>query len=214
MPDIDAPNVLTNAATAGRVSLLGIALCCPAAPGLGCGIAAKPVLGSIARVPSVRSVWLNRCGTMLAVEWQDPHGPSNVDAVVAQVAAHGLHVDVLHHDAHDAAPARLELASEWVEQADLDRLSAQEARVIAQRLARRLDARRPLGEGTRTRLTKALEGAAACVLFGPPTPVDSVLFERLTSALRDAARSVLDSDVLDDFGAALALGHRPVADEH
>lgn len=214
MLDNDTTRVLTEAAAAGRVRFLSIPLCCPAAPGLGCGIAAKPVLGSIATMSSVRRVWLNRAGTTLAVEWQDLPRPANIDTVVAHAASHGMRASVLHDDAYDAARSSLGVPGEWVEQADLDRLSAQEARVIAQRLARRLDAKRPLDEVTRTRLTEALKGAAARVLFGPPTPVDSVLFERLTSALRDAARSVLDSDVLDDFEAALALGHRPVADEH
>src|SRR5215471_14840387 len=42
---------------------------CPAAPAIGCGSHAKPILLQLERDASVREAWLNRRGTMVAVVW-------------------------------------------------------------------------------------------------------------------------------------------------
>src|SRR5262249_48913282 len=51
------------------VSMFEVPWVCPAAPAIGCGSHAKPILLQLERNPSVREAWLNRQGTMVAVVW-------------------------------------------------------------------------------------------------------------------------------------------------
>src|SRR5215467_10559444 len=51
------------------VSVFQVGWQCPAAPAIGCGSHAKPVLLKLQADPSVREAWLNRQGTMVAVVW-------------------------------------------------------------------------------------------------------------------------------------------------
>src|SRR5439155_179234 len=46
-------------------------LVCPAAPLIGCGSAAKPILLELERDPHVSEAWLNRPGTNIAVIWKE-----------------------------------------------------------------------------------------------------------------------------------------------
>jgi copper chaperone CopZ len=55
------------ATTADRVSLFKVSLQCPAAPQIGCGSAAKPILLNLERQPAMGEAWLNRAGTMIPV---------------------------------------------------------------------------------------------------------------------------------------------------
>src|SRR5204862_6491220 len=49
------------------VSFYRVQLVCPAAPQIGCGSAAKPLLLELERQPGVAEAWLNRTGTILAI---------------------------------------------------------------------------------------------------------------------------------------------------
>src|SRR5258708_13713204 len=46
-------------------------LVCNAAPTIGCGSRAKPLLLEMEKNPAVKEAWLNRSGTMLAIVWKD-----------------------------------------------------------------------------------------------------------------------------------------------
>jgi hypothetical protein len=73
----------TVVTTADRISLFKVPLQCPAAPQIGCGSAAKPILLELERETGVAEAWLNRVGTTLAVVWKpklDAQTRSNVVA--------------------------------------------------------------------------------------------------------------------------------------
>src|SRR5262245_40696031 len=44
---------------------------CPAAPEIGCGSLAKPILLELERVSGIKEAWLNRAGTQLAIVWSE-----------------------------------------------------------------------------------------------------------------------------------------------
>src|SRR6266446_10250505 len=71
------------ASTAEEISLFKVPLVCPAAPQIGCGSAAKPILLELERDSSVSEAWLNRAGTKIALVWKPG---SNAEAR-AKVAA-------------------------------------------------------------------------------------------------------------------------------
>src|SRR5882757_2053493 len=58
------------AATPDRISVFKVPLVCPAAPGIGCGSASKPILLDLERQPGVLEAWLNRAGTIISVVWK------------------------------------------------------------------------------------------------------------------------------------------------
>ena len=52
------------------VSFYEVPLACPAARGLGCGSAAKPVLQALEKKGSIQEAWLDHSGTTLAIVWK------------------------------------------------------------------------------------------------------------------------------------------------
>jgi len=53
------------------ISFFNVPLVCNAAPTIGCGSRAKPVLTSFEKSPNVKEAWLNREGTTVAVVWKN-----------------------------------------------------------------------------------------------------------------------------------------------
>src|SRR5712691_5910991 len=60
----------SNTPPPDRVSLFKVPLQCLAAPQIGCGTRAKPILLELKRNSSVSEAWLNRAGTRIAVVWK------------------------------------------------------------------------------------------------------------------------------------------------
>src|SRR6059036_3141492 len=60
----------TAAVTADRISVFKVPLVCPAAPQIGCGSAAKPILLDLEKQPGVLQAWLNHAGTIISVIWK------------------------------------------------------------------------------------------------------------------------------------------------
>src|SRR5258708_16867020 len=58
-------------ATGLAITFYKTPLVCNAAPTIGCGSRAKPVLLEMEKNPAVKEAWLNRSGTMLAIVWKD-----------------------------------------------------------------------------------------------------------------------------------------------
>jgi hypothetical protein len=65
-----------------RVSLFQVPLQCPAAPEIGCGSKAKPILAALERDSTITEAWLNKAGTVLAVVGAENSTPeSRIKAV-------------------------------------------------------------------------------------------------------------------------------------
>src|SRR5260370_41887304 len=76
---------------------------------------------------------------MLAVIWTHSTGATERQSVLAAVAeTHSVSIDELDAAARDAALAGFRAGAGWRQGTDVDQLSAQEARVIADRLLRRV----------------------------------------------------------------------------
>src|SRR6266571_6802234 len=63
-----------GAAKPDEISVFKAPLVCPAAPQIGCGSAAKPILLDLEHQPGVLEAWLNRAGTKIAVVWRSEFG--------------------------------------------------------------------------------------------------------------------------------------------
>src|SRR6266699_912330 len=130
--------------TPDRISVFKVPLVCPAAPQIGCGSASKPILLDLEKQPGVLEAWLNRAGTIIAVVWK-----LESDAETRSKAATGLKEDratELRGDSRDKAVQDFLSGKGWYHGVDVDRLSEEEADIIAARLVRWVQAKSSLAE--------------------------------------------------------------------
>ena len=118
-----------------RVSFFEVPLECGAAEGLGCGSAAKPILTELTGSSEIADARINYAGTVLAVVWKEPAAQKDGD-VEALFDRNRSSAAVLRGDAREKALKQYR-SDRWYAAADVDRLSEQEARVIASRLVNR-----------------------------------------------------------------------------
>src|SRR5712692_1838666 len=121
-----------SAATPDRISVFKAPLICPAAPQIGCGSASKPILLDLERQPEVLEAWLNRAGTRVAVVWKPDAGAAARQKVVAELKED--HLIELDGKPREETVTDFLAGKQWYHGADVDRLSDEEAGIIAARL--------------------------------------------------------------------------------
>jgi hypothetical protein len=206
-----APN--TAALTPDRISVFKAPLVCPAAPQIGCGGASKPILLDLERQPGVFEAWLNRAGTLIAVVWKPDANAEARGHVAAELKED--RATEMQGTSRDEAVKDFLSGKGWYHAADVDRLSEEEADVIAARLVRWVQARTGLpkdkAEGMQRAfsdlLRKDLTGQSARQNQKPP---------RLTDVARDYLNpeqiKVLKEAIKDE--QAIENGERPVPSEN
>jgi hypothetical protein len=151
------------------VSVYQVPWRCPAALQIGCGSHAKPILLQLEQIPGVSEAWLNRQGTALAVVWKaDAKRKSrrSVEKMLKEQKA-----SKLSGDAQAKALADLESGKGWYRGAEVNRLSEEEAGVIAARWVRRVQAKTTLTQEKAKGLRDALtEGLKKCLTGKTPMP--------------------------------------------
>src|SRR5262249_41095706 len=131
----DASGIGT-AITVDHISVFKVPLVCPAAPQIGCGSASKPILLDLEKQPGVLEAWLNRAGTIISVVWKPDSNAENRRNVVADLKEDSA-VEMQGTSRDEAVHAFLS-GKGWYHAADVDRLSEEEAGVIAARWVRRV----------------------------------------------------------------------------
>src|SRR5947207_5375757 len=145
------------AAPADRISVFKAPLVCPAARQIGCGSASKPILLDLEQQPGVLEAWLNRAGTRIAVVWKPESDASTRRKVVAELKEdHAIELD---GKPRDEAVNNFLSGKGWYRGADVDRLSEEEADVIAARLVRRVETKTALAKDKADGLQRALAEA-------------------------------------------------------
>ena len=182
---------------------------CPAALQIGCGSHAKPILMELEENPAVSEAWLNRQGTVMAVVWK-----SNAERKARKEAEKLLKAEKASRlRGKELAKAIKEFESKhgWYRGAEVDRLSEEEAGIIATRWVRRLQTKSTLSEeraeGLRATLTeelkKYLTGKAAM-----PESEEAQMLE-----LRRIASPFLDEEQLAMLKEAVGCGMRAMPNE-
>ena len=139
-------------------------LVCPAAPQIGCGSASKPILLDLEKQPGVLEAWLNRAGTRIAVVWKpdsDTETRRNVATDLQEDRATELDGKLRDETVADFLSGR-----GWYRGADVDRLSEEEAGVIAARWIRRVQTKTTLSKDKAEELQAALTNALRKKLTG------------------------------------------------
>ncbi len=145
-----------------RVTIFQTPLRCPAAPQIGCGSSAKPILLELEREPDISEAWLNRAGTLIAVVWKSNAKAEPLlaklqsQASAAGCCASRITVTELKGSARDTALKEFDSGG-WYRGKDVDRLSEEEAGVIAARVVRRVQAKAPLAAEKAQGLEQALK---------------------------------------------------------
>lgn len=198
-----------TAATADRISLFKVPLVCPAAPQIGCGGAAKPILLQLEREPGVIEAWLNRAGTRIAVVWKpesDAETRRNVAAKLKEDDAMEIQGNLRDESLKDFLSGK-----GWYRGADVNRLSEEEAGVIAARLVRWVQVKTALAKDKAEGLRHALEGTLRKDLTGEivgPNHLEDIAREYLDQEQIKILKEAIKDEV------AIENGERPVPSEN
>lgn len=204
-----------ESAPATPIEFYRVPLACEAAPDIGCGMRSKPILAALEAHPSIERACLDRTGTLLAVHWS-----SRVREELSIVSsAFGADECVCVEEVTTAPEraallARFQQRKDWYDRVALDQLSAEEARIIAERIMQRMASQVSLTTTTMTALTQRLAEACYDVLRNEAPGTRESREKRLMAAMLRAGRSHLDGDRLLALQAALSAGgHRPTEGE-
>ena len=196
------------AATPDRISVFKVPLVCPAAPQIGCGSASKPILLDLERQPGVLEAWLNRAGTIISVVWKPDSDAETRRNVTAELKED--HATELEGKSRDNAVKDFLSGKGWYRGADVDRLSEEEADIIAARLVRLVQAKTALPKDKAEELQHAFSDTLRKDLTGKSVG---------PNRLEDVAREYLDQEQIKILketikdGVAIENGERPVPKE-
>ena len=196
------------AATPDRISVFKVPLVCPAAPQIGCGSASKPILLDLERQPGVLEAWLNRAGTIISVVWKPDSDAETRRNVMAELKED--HATELEGKFRDNAVKDFLSGKGWYRGADVDRLSEEEADIIAARLVRWVQAKTALTKDKVEGLQRAFADTLRKDLTGKSVG---------PNRLEDVAREYLDQEQIKILKAAIKdevaieNGERPVPHE-
>jgi hypothetical protein len=108
------------------ITFYDIPLVCGAAPAIGCGSRAKPLLMDLERQSAIREAWLSRAGTIVAIVWSGPARTAEVARPVFE------RHEVQYKERRDDKPSSFRKKGSWFRGVEVDQLSQEEAREIAE----------------------------------------------------------------------------------
>ena len=108
------------------ITFYDIPLVCGAAPAIGCGSRAKPLLMDLEQQSTIREAWLSRAGTIVAIVWSGPARTAEVATPVFE------RHEVQYKERRDDKPSSFRKNMSWFRGAEVDQLSLEEAREIAE----------------------------------------------------------------------------------
>jgi hypothetical protein len=205
-----AANTATQLPTPDRVSVFKVSLQCLAAPEIGCGSASKPILLELERDPAVEQAWLNRAGTLIAVVWKSKPNAQTRQDLASRLRSAGCctrdaDINEVQGEARNQALKEFQSRQGWYRGADVDRLSEEEAGIIAARLVRRVEAKTTLAKDKAERLRDALaEALRKCFTEGGG---------QARLPVRQVAGDFLDEKQIAILEQAIDKGVRPLPGE-
>jgi hypothetical protein len=110
------------------ITFYDVPLMCRAAPSIGCGSRAKPLLIDLEQHIAIKEAWLNRTGTIVAIVWR---GRARTEEAAKPVfERHEIQFTERRNDKQTNRSFRAERG--WLCGAEVDRLSQEEAHEIAE----------------------------------------------------------------------------------
>ena len=197
----------TGLAPASTVSFFKVSLQCLAAPQIGCGSVSKPILLQLEKEQGVLEAWLNRAGTTIAVVWKPESDAEMLRNVTTELKeAHAMEIQ---GESRDEALKDFLSGKGWYRGADVDRLSEEEAGIIAARWVRRVQAKTILAKNKAEGLQRALSDSLRKDLTG-----ESTRQNQEPPQLEEVAHEYLDQDQVRFLSEAIEKGVRPLPNEN
>lgn len=193
--------------SSNQVRFYRVSLECPAAPKIGCGSAAKPILLDLERQSAIREAWLNREGTMIAVVPKDAASAKDQSHSTARVfTSHERDAKEITGAERDRIAQSFASHAGWLRGAQVDQLSMEEAGIIAERMLGRVQKKTPLAENQTSALRKAFKELIEARFIRNAGPSNSQEWHDKTL---EAARPLLDRQQLAALDDALRQGFHP-----
>jgi hypothetical protein len=197
--------------SADQVSFYNVPLACPAARGLACGSAAKPVLMALEKKSSIQEAWLDHAGTTLAIVWRKgTEAGTRLSEIQSVADDRGISLQEVTAERRSEDLKSFESRNGWYRGAEVDRLSAEEAGVIVDRLIHRAVAKEPTINGKVEALRSALTKVIREQLIGCTS---TQCREDCHKKLAEIARQNLNDREFHALMDAEKQGYRPVGDE-
>jgi hypothetical protein len=194
-----------------RISFFKVSLECPAAPRIGCGTASKPILLQLEREPSVDQAWLNRAGTEIAILWKPEADTGARRNVSVKLTDYGKE---MQGESRKEALKSFISGQGWYHGADVDRLSEEEAGIIAARLVRRVEAKMPLPKDRAHEFQLALaQSWSKCVTSGEHIANNGRQC-RVEDIVEDIASRYFNDEQQKILKEAVAAGVTPLPNEN
>jgi len=184
-------------------------LVCPAAPQIGCGSASKPILLDLERQPGVLEAWLNRAGTIISVVWKPESNAEARRNVAAELKED--HATEMQGKSREEAVKDFLSGKGWYRSADVDRLSEEEADIIAARLVRWVRAKSGLAKDKAEGLQRAFSDVLRKDLTGKsvgPNHLEEIAREYLDQEqIKILKQAIKDEEAIEN-------GERPLPNEN
>lgn len=201
------------AATKNTITFYKVPLVCAAAPAIGCGSKAKPVLQQLEKNNTVTEAWLNHTGTVIAVKWRpNINSTTGENAVQSIFKERDMKVEVVSGKEYDAMLKDFNKKTNWHRHDEMDKLSQIEAGVIASRLVARVNAKTPLNNET----VSSLENGFLKVFTSRLTNQNAnkqTQDDKLNNDFLAVGKKYLNEAQMNALQSAVALGYRPVEGE-
>ena len=207
---VQAANTATQLPTPDRLSIFKVSLQCPAAPQIGCGSASKPILLELERDPTVDQAWLNRTGTLIAVVWKSQPSAQTQQDLAPRLRSAGCctrdaAISEVQGETRNQALKDFQSGHGWYRGAEVDRLSEEEAGIIAARLVRRVEAKTALSKDKAQGLQLALtQSFRKCFTSGQ---------QESCRRIGDMASKYLNREQMTILKEAIQSGVRPLPNE-
>lgn len=206
------------------ISFYKVPLECTAATEIGCGSRTKPVLLELEKQKkAVDGAWLNRTGTVIAVVWKSDASKERRKGIVEQVF-HENNIPVRKADGeeHQNLLGDFRSGSPWYRGREVDKLSAEEAEIIAERLVNRVSNKISVAEGKQQLLgelfSRVLKEELTRTFSSAINTDEETVFEpvlkRINKKLLDIGRLHLKRDQLAVLNEALKQGYQPTQEEN
>ena len=207
-PTSAAPTYTLSTTDAKRLSFYEVPLVCPAASQIGCGSASKPLLLGLESDGVVSEAWLNRAGTIMAVVWSAQSTPGQRSKALKSVLKQAeIEAKELTGKARRQALNAFAQKTGWYRGAEVDRLSEEEAGVIATRLVRRIRAKITVSDEKAKIIEQGFTDVLKQKLTGKSTKDDA------QAAMVNICRQNLSEKDVAILQEAFAAGVCPLKDE-
>jgi hypothetical protein len=172
------------AVSSKQITFYEVPLVCPAAPEIGCGSRSKPILLQLEQERTVSEAWLNRPGTTIAIVWKPEATREEQKATFESVSKNEkLKARELKGAARKKALKDFAGRSGWHRGGDVDRLSEEEAGIIAARLVKRIQSKVSVSEEKAQAIQAEFTEIFKRQFTGAPTDDKKTTEERLLTVL-------------------------------